>query len=141
VSTAVLNQADTNPLDYQNAQPGNSGAFTYRGTVWPTNLIQWEIVVDLGGTYNASPFSSSPAAPGAYLPSVYTVVPTCNVYWPYSANASASVTTPSNVGSGSVDAMVDTVASIQVGSFIDSFNVNLTFRAQGTLGFSLLSAG
>jgi hypothetical protein len=140
-STYVLNQTDTNPMDYQSAQNGQSGTFTYRGIIWPTNYTQFEIKVCLSGSYKATPVPSSPPAPGTYLPSVYVAVPTCTVYWPCSANASATVNPPVNVGTGTVDAQVDILASIQVGDFIENFNKTLKFTATGSKGFKLVSLG
>ena len=141
VSTSVLSEADSNPLHYQGAQNGSAGTFSFIGTIWPTNLTQWEVDINLAGQYAASPMASSEAPPGSYLPSVYTNVSQCNVYWPYSVNASASVSPPSNTGTTSVVAQVDVIATLNAKSFIDNFNVTVCFRANGTGGFTLLSIG
>lgn len=142
VTTSVLSSADTNPLDYQGARTGQSPTYTFLGTVYPTKLTQFKVVFYLGGTYQGSPVSTSPAPAGVYLPSVFTAVSQCDSYWPYSVNASAAVTSPSNVGSnGNVVAQVNVITSIQASSFIDSFNANVVFQGNAQSGFSLVSCG
>jgi hypothetical protein len=137
--SSVLSQADRDPLHYEAARAGVSGAYTW--TVCDSlikSLKYVEIKLRVEGSYAARPVKGSPAPGGLYLPDVYVNILTCNVNFPCSASGSANISNIVNVGHGEVDPALRVHAKLTAGWFAQHMGITVGFTAQGSRGFGLL---
>jgi hypothetical protein len=140
-TTSVLATQDSNPLDYTGATPSQSATYTWRGRFWPTNVTAFEIKVCIAGYYNAQAPTGGSVPAGSYIPSLYTSVPECTVYWPMNVHGSAQIMSAANVGpAGNVIPSVNVVVSLDVSDFAEDLHADITFTANGSTGFSATPA-
>jgi len=137
--SSVLAQTDRNPLDYEGARHGTSGAYTWSVHDSLIKSIKYvEIKLRVEGTYGARPVAGSKAPAGHYLPDIYVNILTCNVNFPCSASGNANISNVSNVGRGEVDPVVRVHAKLTAGWFAQHMGITVGFEAQGSRGFRLI---
>lgn len=140
--TAVLAKSDMDPMNYVNAKDGSSGEFKWEvndafDVFGKINYVTIRLKTE--GKYRATPRSTSPAPKGYYLPSVYVNILECRVNFPCTANGSANLANPTNIGpEEEANAEVKIHAKLNAGWFAQHFGITIGFEATGTRGFRLL---
>lgn len=137
--SSVLAQADRDPLHYEGARRGVSGAYTWTVRDSLVKSLKYvEIKLRVEGSYGARPAAGSPAPSGLYLPDIYVNILTCNVNFPCSASGSANISNIVNVGRGEVDPSLRVHAKLTAGWFAQHMGITVGFTVQGSRGFGLI---
>ncbi|MEM8591112.1 MAG: hypothetical protein AAGF13_01165 [Pseudomonadota bacterium] len=135
-STALLNAADPNPMNYPGAKTGQSTKYYWWGYNYPFKKWKcFEVWLEVAGTYHAA--APSNLAPGHYVPSLYINFPK-NPWtgFGYTMTGTVQITSPSNVGSAhNVTVYSEVIASVAVTSIVDNMSQNFRFSANGKTGF------
>jgi hypothetical protein len=139
--SSILNPADSNWIDYQNAILGSAPSVSYRLTNY-FNVDVVDFVMKFAGSYNAQPALSS-LTPGCYVPDMHFEFSKSHQSWGFKVNGYAVVSGISNLGGVTAQNPVNPYATISVVLEVATWfwlkSASFSFAVTGRSGFTTLS--